>query len=167
MKDLLSNYSSSEIVVFAVFVVIALKELLQIYDWFKARLKQYFDEDNSEKAGHAKLESEIEDFKRLYKENIDNTLSAINEAIANMNTRIDMLIDSDKESIKSEITKQHHYYVEEKGWIDYHSMDCLEKRFAIYEKEHGNSFAEDLMNEIRALPKHPICGSDENNKYSE
>ena len=34
-------------------------------------------------------------------------------------------------------------------------MECIEKRFAIYEREHGNSFVKGLMNEIRALPKRP------------
>ena len=34
-------------------------------------------------------------------------------------------------------------------------MECIEKRFAIYEKEHGNSFVKGLMYELRALPKRP------------
>lgn len=66
-----------------------------------------------------------------------------------------MLIESDKEDIKAFITGQHHYFIYGKGWIDDYSMECLEKRFAIYEREHGNSFVEGLMNEIRALPKRP------------
>ena len=67
-----------------------------------------------------------------------------------------MLVESDKESIKAYITERHHFFVQERKWIDYHSMDCLERRFAIYEKEHGNSFVEDLMNDLRQLPKMPI-----------
>lgn len=41
------------------------------------------------------------------------------------------------------------------GWIDDYSMECLERRFLIYQHEHGNSFVEGLMDEIRALPKQP------------
>ena len=46
----------------------------------------------------------------------------------------------DKEDIKAFITLQHHKFVYEQEWIDDYSMECLEKRFAIYEREHGNSF---------------------------
>jgi hypothetical protein len=36
---------------------------------------------------------------------------------------------SDKDSIKAFITKEHHYFCYEKGWIDDYNLDCLEKRF--------------------------------------
>ena len=157
MKDLLANYSLSEIALFLVFFVVAIKELITLIDWFKDRLKKIYDKDYTAKEEHEKLENEIEDLNKFYgeKKKVDDGFAAINKAISDINSRIDMLIDSDKENIKAYITERHHYFVEEKKWIDYHSMDCLEKRFAIYEKEHGNSFAEDLMNEMRQLPKRP------------
>ena len=72
-----------------------------------------------------------------------------------MNTQIELLTESDKEDIKAFITNQHHHFVYQQEWIDDYSMECLEKRFAVYEREHGNSFVLGLMNEIRALPKRP------------
>lgn len=53
------------------------------------------------------------------------------------------------------VTERHHFFVYEQGWIDDYSMECLERRFLIYQHEHGNSFVEGLMDEIRALPKQP------------
>ena len=38
------------------------------------------------------------------------------------------------------------------GYIDSQSLELLEDRFKIYTKEDGNSWAEKLMNEMRALP---------------
>ena len=74
------------------------------------------------------------------------------ESICN---KIDMLISSDKDNIKSYITKEHHIFVYQKGWIDDYSLDCIERRFQHYKDEGGNSFVEDLMNELRELPKRP------------
>lgn len=164
MNELLSKYTVSEIIVFIAFLAVAIKESIQFIDWFWERIKKHFDQDYNKKEEHTKLENKIKDLDRFFeeKEKFDNALFAINEAISKTNERIDMLIDSDKESIKFEITKQHHYFVDNKGWIDYRSMDCLEKRFAIYEKEHGNSFVKDLMDEMRALPKHPFCDEIDN-----
>lgn len=151
MKDLLSRYSASEILFFIAVLAVAIKELIQLYDWFRGRLRQHFDVEYKDEKDHEKIDKFEEE-----KEQFNDALSEIRESLNKTNQRIDMLIDSDKENIKFEITKQHHYFVEQKGWIDYLSMDCLEKRFSIYEKEHGNSFVLDLMQELRALPKSPV-----------
>ena len=79
----------------------------------------------------------------------------IDQTFQNINKRIDILVESDKENIKSFITRQHHYFVYELKWIDDYSLDCIERRFNVYKSEQGNSFIEGLMNEIRALPKQP------------
>lgn len=52
--------------------------------------------------------------------------------LQNLATKIDMLIDSDKDDIKSFITEKHHYYCYKVGYIDDFSLDCIEKRFKHY-----------------------------------
>ena len=37
--------------------------------------------------------------------------------------------------------------------IDDYSLDCLEKMFKHYTDEYGNSFIEDLMKQLKALPR--------------
>lgn len=157
MKDLFANYSLSEIILFVIIAGIATKELIQLIDWFKNRIKNSYDKDYKEQEEHEKLENEIEDLNKFYDEKkiIDDTFTKYDEKFEKLSEQIAMLVESDKENIKAYITERHHYFVEDKGWIDYHSMDCLERRFAIYEKEHGNSFAKDLMNDLRSLPKQP------------
>ena len=157
MEKLLASYSLGEIVLFIFLVAVAGKELISIVDWFRDRLKKLYDKDYHEKEEHEKLENKIEDLNKFYQEKkiVDDGFAVIHKAIAAINERIDMLIESDKEDIKTKITESHHYFVYEKGWIDDYSMDCLEKRFAIYEREHGNSFVRGLMDELRALPKRP------------
>ena len=66
---------------------------------------------------------------------------------------IETLIESDKDDIKAYITKEHHYFVYQKGWIDDYSLDCIERRYDHYVAEGGNSFIKGLMEEIRNLPK--------------
>ena len=89
------------------------------------------------------------------KEVFDKEFKEADDRFKKIEDSIEMLIESDKEDIKAFITLQHHKFVYEQEWIDDYSMECLEKRFAIYEREHGNSFVLGLMNELRALPKRP------------
>lgn len=157
MKDFLANYSASEILLFLVFFAIALKEGITLVDWLKERLRKVYDKDYKAKEERKEIEREIDDLNKIFDERkkVDDGFEKINSAISKINEQIEMLIVSDKESIKAFITEKHHYFVYEKGWIDDYSMDCIEKRFAVYQQEHGNSFVEDLMNEMRGLPKRP------------
>ena len=78
-----------------------------------------------------------------------------NETLRILTDKINLLIDSDKDSIKSFITDRHHHFCYDKKWIDDYSLDCIEKRYKHYTDEGGNSFIHDLMKELRALPKQP------------
>lgn len=68
MKDLLTSYSLSEIAFFLVIAVIASKELIQLADWFKTRLKQVYDKDYEAREEYEKLENEIEELCKFYGE---------------------------------------------------------------------------------------------------
>ena len=72
-----------------------------------------------------------------------------------MKDKIDMLIESDKDDIKAYITSKHHHFCYEQKWIDDFSLDCLERRYAHYTEEGGNSFIKSFMEELRSLPKSP------------
>ena len=80
-------------------------------------------------------------------------LKPVAKILNDLSAKIDMLIDSDKDDIKSYITREHHYFCYQVGWIDDFSLDCLERRYEHYADEGGNSFIEGFMNELRALPK--------------
>lgn len=67
-----------------------------------------------------------------------------------------LLTDSDRDDIKSWIVQQYHRFYEEKGWIDDFSMDSLEKRYACYQQEGGNSYITGMVKQLRTLPRHPL-----------
>ena len=77
-------------------------------------------------------------------------------ALVSLSKKVDILIQSDKDDIKAFITREHHYFCYQKGWIDDNSLDCIEKRYTHYQKEGGNSFIETLMEQIRELPKQEL-----------
>lgn len=160
MKDVisigeyLSDYSFAEILIFIIIFILAVKEGISLFDWAKARFRKASKKAYEEKRKHDKIEEEIEDLNNE-KKVFDKELQDADTRFKKIESSIEMLIESDKEDIKSFITLQHHKFVYEQEWIDDYSMECLEKRYAIYEREHGNSFVLGLMNELRALPKRP------------
>lgn len=83
---------------------------------------------------------------------LKNSQQTTDEILKNLSAKIDLLIDSDKDDIKSYITREHHYFCYKLGYIDDFSLDCIEKRFKHYSDEGGNSFIENFMKDLRALP---------------
>lgn len=71
-----------------------------------------------------------------------------------MSEKITLLIDSDKDQIKSTITSEYHKWMELE-YIDMYSMETIESQYDKYRKEKGNTFVEELVKELRKLPKRP------------
>lgn len=86
---------------------------------------------------------------------LQSNQQAIEKAIQNLSNKINMLIESDRDDIKSFITKEHHRFCYHTGWIDDFSLDCIEKRYKHYKNEGGNTFIDGFMEQLRTLPKSP------------
>lgn len=154
MEALLKAYSLQDILIFMVLLAIAIKGAISFFDWAKERLgcvykKEYAETKNQEDLD-AKLQQESVAIQKLEKNQAE--MMTTMEKLSN---KIDALIDSDKDDIKSFLVKEHHYFCYQRGWVDDYSLDCCEKRYKHYVQEGGNSFIEDMMNEIRNLPKQP------------
>lgn len=155
MVELLSMYSVSEIMIFIIVLGLAIKELFTFIDWVRDRIKKYFNKEVDSKEILQKLEQKNKE----QDERIDQILSfqtEISNQVTTILKQVQNLTVSDRDAIKAYITKEHHQFCYENGWIDDYSLDCLEKRFSRYKDEGGNSFVESLMEELRALPRQPF-----------
>ena len=94
---------------FIVILALAVKSLISFFDWAYDRLKKVFNKE------HCKLSEKEELERRLqHGSKAMTTLKANQEAtdkiLNDLSAKIDMLIDSDKDAIKSYITKEHHHF---------------------------------------------------------
>ena len=89
MLDLLQNYSMTEIAIFLIMIALAIKGVVDFYDWAKGRIKKPIDDACTEK--------EI-------KQKILDTLTSHNSQIDKMSKAIDILIESDKTTSPSDKT---------------------------------------------------------------
>lgn len=79
------------------------------------------------------------------------TMSEFRKDINANKDQLDVLIASDKESIKSFIVSCY-YQAKSDGYVNSHLMQIIEERYETYKKENGNSYVGGLMNELRAFP---------------
>ena len=143
--NLLSTYSLDQILVFIIMLSLAVKGGVDFYDWVKKRFNTtMIDRENQNK----KKEEITENIDKLFEMQKEQS-----KAIDNLTKSVDLLLRSDRDDIKAWITQQHHHYRYELKYIDDLSLDCIEKRYAHYKAEGGNSFIEDLMTDLRSLKK--------------
>lgn len=154
MKGLIDNFSFYEIIVFIIFFAAAIKGAIDFYDWGKNRLKEAFDKEHNAEEQQIDINNKFEKYEERI-EQLEESQSKILDILNEMHIKVNMLIDSDKDDIKSFITREHHFYCYTQGWIDDYSLECCERRYAHYVDEGGNSFIASFMKELRALPKHP------------
>lgn len=145
MIELFSNFSLPQIILFIILLAIIIKELVEFIDWIKSRNDKEYEE--------RKTENELARSNEERLDKLEDNMTKMSENINHINDKVDLLISSDRDDIKAFITREHHYFCYKMKWIDDYSLDCLEHRFQHYQEEHGNSFIEGLMSEIRALPK--------------
>lgn len=72
------------------------------------------------------------------------------ERICTLEAKVSLLLESDQQAIKTWIKAQHDKWMPKK-YIDSYTLELLDKRYAIYVKEKGNSWAEDMVKDLRSL----------------
>lgn len=82
---------------------------------------------------------------------LNTTMSEFRKDINANKDQLDVLIASDKESIKSFIVSCY-YQAKSDGYVNSHLMQIIEERYETYKRENGNSYVSGLMNELRAFP---------------
>lgn len=154
MIELLATYSLTEILTFIITFALAIKGFVTFWDWAIDRIRKIFKKETQKDKEKQLLEERLLRGDIKMKE-LTQQQEKTKQQLESINNKIDLLILSDRDDIKSYITREHHFFVYNKKWIDDYSLDCIERRFKHYQEEDGNSFVEDLMNEIRELPKLP------------
>ena len=155
MLEFLQAYSLSEILIFLVMFAIAFKSVIAFWDWAVERLRKVFNKQTQSQQFQTSVEQYWSQNDRRIQD-IVKKQKQTDDSIKQITDSVNLLIESDRDDIKAWIVEQHHYFCYEVKCIDNYSLDCLEKRYAVYKREKGNSFICDLMQEIRALPRAAI-----------
>lgn len=89
---------------------------------------------------------------------VENKINELNATLADFRKdinankdQLDVLISSDKESIKAFIVGSY-YQAKSDGYVNSHLMQVLEERYDTYKRENGNGYITGIMHELRAFP---------------
>ena len=152
MLALLQRYSVSEILIFIVLLALAIKGVITFIDWVHEKIKKAFNREQNKIDEKKKILDKLDQDEQLIA-SLQQQQAETDKILSGLSKKIDTLIKSDVDDIRAFITREHHYFCYQKGWIDDFSLECIEQRYTNYVQEGGNSFIKGLMEEIRKLPK--------------
>lgn len=150
----LSNYDIGTILIIGSCSILGVVKLIEsIKKLWKKRQdfrQQAIDEGIEKEHRHeAKLQQQEEENRRI--NTLENAVADLTTIIQQQQKSIDLLLKSDELDIKAWIKTQHEKWIALQC-IDSQSLDLVLQRYEIYAEEGGNSWAEKLVDEIKALP---------------
>lgn len=131
MVQLLQTYSLAQVLICLSLVLIGGKEFISLIEFFGARFRKLFEAETSQDKTKVSLESLAAKLNDIEKD-------------------IKILKESDKDDIRGWLVEKYNYYKahpDEK--IDEFEMDTIEKRFAHYKDEGGNSYISSIVSQLR------------------
>ena len=130
--QLLTHYSLQFIIIFVFMLAIALKEGMELWKFFNDRGRRYIEDESSTLQYQKKVIQ------------MENNLKKITE-------NIDTLLGSDRDAIKSWIVMVYRNVKKNPQQLNDIEMDLLQRRYSHYQEEGGNSYADNLMDELRQM----------------
>lgn len=166
LLEKLEGESFATILIWIVLIAFAIKGFIGYMDWAQNKMDIVISKRKKAEKKEESIQEQIDKNRKENQEMKENQQKMM-ELINKLNEKIELLIESDKDDIKSFLTKEHHYFCYQQGWIDDYNLECCERRFEHYRAENGNSYIESFMKELRALPKQPIQQNKEQQKPKE
>ena len=161
MLELLSAFTLKQIIAFLIMSALAIRGVLDFYDWAKNKYKEKFNKDydklkeQEDYEEHCKsCELQYEELKRDNEElekNIKDLIESLEKKFNYIENQLIILSSNSRNDIKAWIVDIHHKCVKEQQ-IDDFTKDIVERRFEDYKTLGGNSYIKNLVQEIRELP---------------
>ena len=149
---ILQNLPTVLLVLLAIFFCGA--EIIKALRVWKEERNTRINEAVEERQREFDLQTE---FDRLHDrfDQIDERLNALESRIVAAEQKLQDLTESDMHDIKAWIVEQYHKFYTNQGWIDAFSAETIDKRYSDYIKEGGNSYIENLINQLHTLSMDP------------
>ena len=160
---LLTSYPLSELIILIVLLCTAAKFIWSLWDFFTDKVNIRFGEKYKRQTRWDNLDKKLEDITQNLNSHIENISEHINE-LKQQNDRtykhqqrtdnsLTLIQERLQETARSYLIDAHHKFCYEYGQIDDLSLQSIERRYLYYKTAGGDSFVDNLMEEIRRLPR--------------
>ena len=157
MIDLITLLSAYPVWTVLIIAVASILSILKIIDWCKKLWAKRAEFRNKAILEGEKIQAD-EDAQKKAEEEKEARIAALESSVTQLNTMVaqqqeilQLLVESDELDVKAWLKAQHERWIALQC-VDSQSLELICQRYEIYKREGGNSWAEKLVEEIKALP---------------
>lgn len=162
MWDVLLQNLPTIILVIVAGIICGAELIKSIRVWKEERNKKV-NQIVEDKQKEVDIKAEFESLHNLLN-TINTRLDSFEERITKMEEKLKDLTISDMHDIKAWIVEQYQKFFVQQGWIDAFSAETIDRRYSDYVKEGGNSYIENLMDQLHTLSMDPAQSRHKDNK---
>lgn len=173
LNFLLSNYSVEQLFLIIFIALLAFRVILELWKYFYDKAKGYFGVKNKKEKWEESTSTTLENINNKI-DNLESAAEKRGKRLIKVENKLDILEDHSEqthkqqkkldsqmklvqerlqENTRSFLIDAHHRFCYEVKGIDDLNLQSLERRYMFYKTAGGDSFIDDLMNEIRELPR--------------
>lgn len=149
---LFSNFPLTILIIIA--IVVCGADLIKASQVWREEKQKKINKAINEKQKELNIQVEFDKLHERF-DQTDRRLDAIENRLDAAEKQLQDLTISDMHDIKSWIVEQYHKFYVQQGWIDAFSAETLDRRYSDYRKEGGNSYIENLMDQLHTLSMDP------------
>ena len=152
ITTLFTQYSAGEVILLLVIVAFSVKAVAELWNYFYKKAKDYFGFKNNKD----KWENSITDSLQNIKDDMQILRDQNHQTHAHqkeMDNSIALIQERLQENTRSYLIDAHHKFCYEVHAIDDLNLQAMERRYLYYKTAGGNSFIDNLMDEVRSLPR--------------
>ena len=152
ITTLFTQYSFQELVLLVIVILFVLKALNEVIAFFYDKIKNHFGIQNNKEQWEQNVSDSLNEIKDEIQTLRDQNIKThrhqqeIDQSIALVQERL-------QENTRSYLIDAHHKFCYDIRAIDDLSLQAMERRYLYYKTAGGNSFVDNLMDEVRNLPK--------------
>ena len=140
-------------------IIVASKFIFETIDWLWQKIKIKVTKKNEEQEKTEDIDHYFEKIDKNFEE-INKRFDTIDAQSQQTNERLSFIEERQQENTRSYLIDAHHKFCYEIKAIDDINLQSMERRYMYYKTQGGNSFINELMQEVRQLPRvnlsHPI-----------
>jgi hypothetical protein len=174
LKELFSLYSIEQIILFLVLVFTAGQALWKLIEFYWGKFSGAASKKFQEEQWKKDIGESLADLKKDVNDSLVKTASDLKESMLNLDSKINqihaqteemhsrqdqieksfgLVKERMQENTRSYLIDAHHRFCYELKQIDDYSLASMERRYLYYKEAGGNTFIDNLMEEVRALPR--------------
>jgi len=163
LQVLFSQHSLEELIILVVIILLVIQGIWKMIEFFIDKYQIHTGKKIDKIQWQQNLTDQLQNINDKM-EGLSNQNKETHQRQDQLETTVSLLQERMQENTRSYLIDAHHKFCYQVGKIDDLNLQSLERRYLYYKSSGGDTFIDNLMEEVRLLPRISVYESPSQNK---